>query len=59
MGKPVDDIDILCLNDQGGGFMAVSYNYTGTLRSQLGGHPPLVLLYKDVEDIEYGSNQCG
>ena len=38
-GKP----DILCLNDQGGQFMSCSENITGTLRSQMHQHQPLVL----------------
>lgn len=25
--------------------MDVSYNVTGTLRAQMGGHPPIVLIY--------------
>ena len=33
---------VLCLNDQGGQRMDVSQNITGTLRSQMDGHPPLV-----------------
>ena len=38
--------NIICLNDQGGDIMAVSYNIVGTLRAQMGGHAPIVLLYK-------------
>ena len=34
---------ILCLNDQGGQFMNVSSNVTGTLRAQMHSHQPLVL----------------
>ena len=34
---------VLCLNDQGGQFMNLSQDITGTLRSQMAGHPPLVL----------------
>ena len=34
---------VICLNDQGGQFMNVSADITGTLRSQMAGHPPLVL----------------
>ncbi len=26
--------------------MAVSYDVTGTLRAEMGGHPPLVLVYE-------------
>jgi len=37
---------ILCLNDQGGAVMAVSYDVTGTLRAEMGGHPPLALVYE-------------
>ena len=40
--KQQDD-SIICLNDQGGQFMNVSEKVTGTLRSQMSGHPPLVL----------------
>ena len=32
----------ICLNDQGGAVMDVSYDVTATLRSQDHGHPPLV-----------------
>ena len=38
-----DSCDVICLNDQGGQFMNVSAGVTGTLRSQMAGHPPLVL----------------
>ncbi len=31
------------LNDQGGGFMSVSENVSGTLRAQMDGHPPVVI----------------
>ncbi len=34
---------VLCLNDQGGRRMDISENATGTLRADMGGHPPLVL----------------
>lgn len=34
---------VLCLNDQGGQFMSCSENITGTLRSQMHGHPPILL----------------
>lgn len=34
---------VLVLNDQGGGVMNVSSNITGTLRSQIKGHPPIAL----------------
>ena len=34
--------EILCINDQGGQYMHLSKNITGTLRSQMSGHPPLV-----------------
>lgn len=33
---------VLCLNDQGGGFMACTEGISGTLRSQEHGHQPLV-----------------
>lgn len=38
-----DSGSVICLNDQGGQFMNVSADITGTLRSQMAGHPPLVL----------------
>ena len=34
---------VIVLNDQGGSFMNVSENVTGTLRAQMDGHPPTVL----------------
>gem|GEM_PF-2544255 len=34
---------VICLNDQGGQRMDVSENHVGTLRSQMDGHPPLVM----------------
>ena len=34
--------EIICINDQGGQYMHLSKNITGTLRSQMSGHPPLV-----------------
>ena len=34
---------VLCLNDQGGQFMNCSENITGTLRSQMHGHPLILL----------------
>ena len=34
----------IVLNDHGGAFMSVSENVTGTLRSQMDGHPPIVLV---------------
>lgn len=34
---------VICLNDQGGDRMDVYENMTGTLRSQMDGHPPLIL----------------
>lgn len=33
----------LCLNDQGGAVMNVTYNKTDTLRAQTHGHEPIVL----------------
>ena len=38
-----DSSSVICLNDQGGQFMNISEGVTGTLRSQMAGHPPLVL----------------
>ena len=34
---------VLCLNDQGGQFMSCSVDITGTLRSQMNQHQPLIL----------------
>lgn len=41
---------ILVLNDQGGAVMAVSYDITSTLRAQMGGHLPIVLLFNGKAD---------
>lgn len=30
---------------RGGAYMSVSYDVTGTLRAQMDGHPPVVLVY--------------
>ena len=38
-----EERQVLCLNDQGGQFMSCSENITGTLRSQMHGHPPILL----------------
>lgn len=35
---------IICLNDQGGGVMSVTENFTATLRAQEHGHPPIVCM---------------
>jgi DNA (cytosine-5)-methyltransferase 1 len=42
----------LCLNDQGGQFMDVSEDVSGTLRSQMDGHPPVVLENLDAIAVE-------
>jgi len=34
--------EVMCLNDQGGSFMNLSENRTGTLRSQMHSHQPLI-----------------
>ncbi|MDL2234070.1 DNA cytosine methyltransferase [Ruminococcaceae bacterium OttesenSCG-928-L11] len=34
---------VICLDDQGGQFMTVSHNITGTLRAQMHSHQPLVM----------------
>lgn len=34
---------VMVLNDQGGSFMQVSEDVTGTLRAQMDGHPPVVM----------------
>ena len=39
----VKNDDVCVLNDQGGSFMNVSTNITGTLRAEMGGHPPLIM----------------
>ena len=36
----------MCLNDQGGGVMYVSYGKTGTLRREMKHHEPIVLTEK-------------
>ena len=37
----------ICLNDQGGGVMYVSYGKTGTLRGEMKHHEPIVMVRKD------------
>ena len=44
---------VLCLNDQGGSVMETSEDITGTLRSQMKGHPPLVLFENHGIDSRY------
>ncbi len=44
---------VLCLNDQGGSIMETSEDITGTLRSQMKGHPPLVLFENHGIDSRY------
>ena len=43
---------VMVLNDQGGQFMDVSEDVTGTLRSQMSGHPPAVLESPDAIVVE-------
>ena len=43
---------VMVLNDQGGSFMAVSEDVTGTLRSQMDGHPPVVVDTPDAIAVE-------
>lgn len=43
---------VMVLNDQGGSFMAVSEDVTGTLRSQMDGHPPVVVDTSDAIAVE-------
>lgn len=43
---------VMVLNDQGGSFMAVSEGVTGTLRSQMDGHPPVALDAPDAIAVE-------
>lgn len=43
---------VMVLNDQGGSFMAVSEDVTGTLRSQMDGHPPVVADTPDAIAVE-------
>ena len=43
---------VMVLNDQGGQFMDVSEDVTGTLRSQMSGHPPAVLESPDAIAVE-------
>ena len=44
---------VLCLNDQGGSVMGTSEDVTGTLRSQMKGHQPLVLFENHGIDARY------
>lgn len=43
---------VMVLNDQGGQFMDVSVDVSGTLRSQMSGHPPAVLESPDAIAVE-------
>ena len=43
---------VMVLNDQGGSFMEVSEDITGTLRSQMDGHPPVVVDTPDAIAVE-------
>lgn len=43
---------VMVLNDQGGRFMDVSVDVSGTLRSQMSGHPPAVLEEPDAIAVE-------
>ena len=43
---------VLVLNDQGGQFMDVSKDVSGTLRSQMDGHPPVVVDTPDAIAVE-------
>lgn len=48
---------LITLNDQGGGVM--DWNYTelaGTLRAQMGGHPPIVVISKDEKSAGLNMN---
>ena len=47
---------ILVLNDQGGSIMNVSYDVVGTLRSEMGGHAPIILIDNDYPDAKI--QQC-
>lgn len=38
-----EEVKNICLNDEGGAVMGVSYGKTHTLRACVGGHPPIVL----------------
>lgn len=42
---------VLCLNDQGGCAMDISYDQTGCLRSQMKGHEPIILT-SNLDDTE-------
>ena len=46
---------VMVLNDQGGSFMNVSEDVTGTLRAQMDGHPPTVLEAIAVENYPIDS----
>ena len=43
---------VMVLNDQGGAFMEMSEGITGTLRSQMDGHPPVVVDTPDAIAVE-------
>ena len=51
-GMSTDRNGVMVLNDQGGSFMAVSEDVTGTLRSQMEGHPPVVVDTPDAIAVE-------
>jgi len=52
---PISHSDI-CLNDQGGSVMTVTYGKADTLRAQMHGHPPNVL--EEVDCIDTQSVGC-
>lgn len=50
------DASVVCLNDQGGNMMGVSYDVSGTLRAQEHGHQPHILDMSHACDI---IRECG
>ena len=38
--------------------MSVSYEVTGTIRAQMGGHPPLVLVCYAIDHVVTGGGNC-
>ena len=44
---------VLVLNDQGGAVMYVTHDVTGTLRAEMGGHPPLVFDARGNGGVQY------
>lgn len=50
------ELNVLCLNDQGGAVMGVSEEVTGTLRAQSKGHEPIVFNGENITSSENKAN---